>query len=314
MAASEAPEQLPAVLNNFGIACTFLPEPDEAGIPAMKSALLMKRMAGMSIGGTLQNLTNLLMRFGHFSEALPLATEQEVVARQKGDHRLELDARAKVSALRQVLRIDGAAQPVPPTWETEGADVHQQSMDRLVKEGRIRSALRRRWPLLRDMLEADRGMQAETAVRITGTAFLATKAQTILFLLRGEVGLPAVESPLASEGDENFILELVDEPPIGQAAFLRGSLFAVDSGTGKWVPAPHADACECGRPEVHSNLRELAEALVAVYRQTREKPYLRSTWKKKYPAVFVEEAPHDDGGSAQRERDNRTVAGNRAGT
>jgi hypothetical protein len=198
-------------------------------------------------------------------------------------------------------------------------------------------------------------MQAETAVRITGTAFLATKAQTILFLLRGEVGLPAVESPLASEGDENFILELVDEPPIGQAAgpdtrgdtmagiwwvrtgsscwvqafwvernpekegdggiaFLRGSLFAVDSGTGKWVPAPHADACECGRPEVHSNLRELAEALVAVYRQTREKPYLRSTWKKKYPAVFVEEAPHDDGGSAQRERDNRTVAGNRAGT
>jgi len=198
-------------------------------------------------------------------------------------------------------------------------------------------------------------MDTETAVSISGTSFVASKAQTILFLSRGEVRLPAVESPLASEGDENFILELVDEPPVeeealpekrsdalagiwwvrkgsscwvqafwaernpekeggGGIAFLRGSLFAVDSGTGKWAPASHPDACECGRPEVHANLRDLAESLVALYRQTREKPHLWTIWKKKHRAVFVEGAPRDDRDSARPERNGGSIAGHGAGT
>jgi hypothetical protein len=76
---------------------------------------------------------------------------------------------------------------------------------------------------------------------------------------------------------EDVVLRLNDYPsvaalhfpaapgaPLGIASH-RGVLFTYDAAVDSWQPLEHPDACDCGRFEVHQEIRQLASGLVAAY-------------------------------------------------
>ena len=337
----QTPAALPLMLNNFGVTCTFRPEPDEAGIPALRMALEMKRAAGMPTGGTLQNLTNLLMRLGHLSEALVLSRQQWDVARHRRDKALEVDAQAKIAALEERLSIDSAILPSQEmdSAGTDEARSWRRAMARLVREGCVRNALRDRWPLLSEFLDSDANARVDTTVTIGEKTFHASMAKTVLFLSRVGASFDTSESPLANRGDENLILELVTEDTASPSpaksggrvsdqlaaiwwvraglscwvqavwvdrkaegdrgpglALLRGLHFAIDSRTGMWAAAPHPDACECGRSEVHHDLLDLAESLVRAHRESKESAQRLVKLQRAYTLVSLDDRAFALGG------------------
>jgi tetratricopeptide (TPR) repeat protein len=289
---------LPFLSNNFGLACALAPEPDRDGLAALTAALEMKRAAKIPAGGTLQNLCTLLMRLGDFERALPVAQEQLSVAREKGDAALGNDAAAKLLALTWVLSdaetADNAADQLNSRTDRE-----HMGARRLVVEGRVRAALRDRWPLVLDLVRSEADGAPDTAIRIGHKTFRLEDALTVLVVWDGVDVDEEVPGP---DREENFVFELVEplsadrkgpgdgsanrlaaiwwirtdrscwvqtfwhEKPAskdapGRIGVSKGSLFAFDSETGRWTVAEHPEGCECGRPEVHEEVRSFAQHL-----------------------------------------------------
>lgn len=203
----DVPAALPFLMNNFGVACAFLPEPDPKGTQMLITALELKRASGMRRGGTLQNLTLLLMRLGEFERAIPFVHEQLEFAEQTGDHDLAVDGRIKKAALESFL--NGSSRGVFADAEN---GLSSGGLGRAMLEGRVRSALRRRCPSLRDAV-AQAG-DAIYAVKLGGRTFEIRDAETIIFLMPA-AGSSASEAHNKTAGledaEENYILELISE-------------------------------------------------------------------------------------------------------
>lgn len=292
---SGAPDLLPLLLTNFGLTGALLPEPDGAGVAALRTALEMKRAAGRPHGGTLQNLSVLLMRLGELRQALDVVREQSDVAKRENDLGLAQDAAAKLSFLE--AHFDGTPEPDSLAKQpSAGEKNYMAGAQRLTREGRARLALRGRWPLIQDLMVDEPG----ESVTIDGRTFFLRDAQTVLMLARdgAEIG----GDDRVPEQDTNLVLELLWEsragadgipasvdqqlaavwwvrtgpycwiqafwherqPENGSAgvAALKGSLFSVDPATSRWSQVEHADACDCGRTDVHEELLRYAAAIV----------------------------------------------------
>lgn len=316
-AASDSPELLPFLLTNFGLACAFLPEPDQEGVGALLAAREMKRAARLRRGSTLQNLSVLLMRLGEFRRALPIVREQEEVAKETNDQGLANDAKAKLAELESYL----AASPMPALSEGgphSRRDRYSLPARRFMVEGRVRANIRLRWPLLRDIIAVQPSEQEDIRIAIGQDTFELREAQTVLCVVRDKARW-TLSAPSAVTVDQNLILELIweneptrerpTEPDDGLAAIwwvrngksvwiqcfwhetgeragvtaMKGSLFELDLAKEEWVPAEHPEGCKCGRTDVHERARNLANALVESYSTSPHKDVVIA--HRKYTAV-----------------------------
>jgi hypothetical protein len=304
-----------------------LPEPDPDGIAALVAANAMKRHAGLERGGTLQNLSTLLMRLGEFEQALPIVREEAEVARRTQDSELAKDAEVKLAELGSV---DSVAAPSVEAAQ-DGDDGQRESQRRSVLrqfavEGRIRVDLRRRGPLLRDVIAAPHLKDDHVRIEVGSKSVDVHDARTILVLLPETID---VSNGVPSEpaADENFILELVwadglspDEQAgqrdrqlsaiwwvrVGDSIWiqqfwhhtaastgepsgmevLKGNLFAFDPNTNTWRHAEHPEGCNCDSPEVHDETRRLASALVAAYSASASNQRIVIS-KRAYPVISL---------------------------
>jgi hypothetical protein len=70
-------------------------------------------------------------------------------------------------------------------------------------------------------------------------------------------------------------------------AALKDSLFLLDQAT--WKSVDHPDACDCGRPDVHEELRKFADAIVSISASASHKRHITIS-RRRYPLVLL----HDE--------------------
>jgi len=321
-AVAEAPDVLPLLLTNFGFTSAFLPEPDAAGVGALLTAREMKRATGRPYGGTLQNLSLLLIRLGELQRAVDIVREQADVAKRTNDAGLANDAAAKLLHLESYF--SGAPEPDAFAKQTPaGARNDMAGAQRMMVEGRARLALKGRWPMIHELVADGPG----DSMTIEGKTFELRHAETILILARDGARIDADDK--VPETEHNLILELLWEPEVGtegtraqpepadgshmvdsygrycwvQAFWhersqiekdrvgvvaLKGSLFSLDQAT--WNSLDHPDACDCGRPDLHEELRKFADPIVSISASASRKRDITIS-RRRYPLVPLHDEP-----------------------
>jgi tetratricopeptide (TPR) repeat protein len=315
-AINEAPDVLPLLLTNFGFTSAFLPEPDAAGVRALLTAREMKRATGPPYGGTLQNLSLLLIRLGELQRAVDIVREQADLAKRTNNADLANDAAAKLIHLESYF--SGVPPPDALAKQTPAGGWNDMAAAQgMMVEGRARLALKRRWPMIHELI-AD---GPSDSITIEGKTFELRNAETILILARGGARIDADDK--LPETEHNLILELLWEPDVGtegtralpdgqmaaiwwmrtgrycwvQAFWherseiekdrvgvvaLKGSLFSLDQAT--WNSVDHPDACNCGRPDLHEELRKFADAIVSISASASRKRDI-TIGRRRYPLV-----------------------------
>lgn len=322
-ARSEAPDLLPLLLTNFGLTGALLPEPDAAGVGALLTARELKRASGRPYGGTLQNLSILLIRLGEFRQALEVVREQADVAKRSNDASLADDAAAKRIYLDSYFA--GAPEPDPFAKQpSAGSRNYMLGAQTMMMEGRARSVLKKRWPMIHELISDGQG----DAVTIAAKTFELQHAQTILVLSRD--GTRSEADANVPDAEQNLILELLWEPTVSTdethaqadsqmaaiwwvrsgsycwvqafwherqpgtdragVAALKGSLFSLDQTTGRWNPADHPEACDCGRLDMHESLREFGSAIVSTFGSSRQRDVTIN--RRKYPLLRPGDVPN----------------------
>jgi tetratricopeptide (TPR) repeat protein len=315
---------LPFSLNNYGVSAVFVEEPDEDGIVPLILALKMKKIKGLNISGTLQNLTTLLIRLGLFDKVKSYLIEMISAAEHEKKEETLLDA---LMRLKYYFRMKGKNDDRLLLAYHEFLENHpekglyQPSTEMLYHEGISRAALRKAKPILSESgaLEVADNEGNQILIDIDGKIFQG-KESVMLLCSEDIIESLTGEIILNSDNDsQNYLIEFtcdVNKLSDGDSqlislwwvkkdsycwvqAFLRkksdaqdlifegamGFLFQFDQKENQWIPAQHEANCTCGNVEQHKKLLYIANEIISIYKKQDKKFHSLTYSGRKYAII-----------------------------